>query len=97
MNVLAAQCPTCIFRPGNPMFLEEGALARMVAACRRHDVHIPCHERMTQPETEPEAGPDGLVPINMDDPVCRGFYDAYPGVGQVLRISARLGMLKEVP
>lgn len=31
-----------------------------------------------------------------EDRVCRGFYDNYPGVGQLVRIMGRLGALKEV-
>jgi hypothetical protein len=31
------------------------------------------------------------------DVACRGFYDAYPGVGQVRRIAERLGLIEFVP
>jgi hypothetical protein len=91
MKVMRNQCATCIFRPGNPMDLRSGRVHEMVAMCRQHDTHIPCHERLTT-ITEIE----GLSEINLDDPVCRGFYDAYPGVGQMIRISGRLRLIKEI-
>jgi hypothetical protein len=34
--------------------------------------------------------------VTRDSPVCRGFYDAYPSVSQLVRIAGRLGMLVEV-
>lgn len=95
MNVLKEQCATCIFRPGNPMRLQAGRVKDMVTACIRRDVYIPCHEHMTI-DVEKEPDSDGVVQINPRDPVCRGFYDRYPGVGQMIRIAGRLGMIKFV-
>lgn len=94
MNVLNEQCATCIFRPGNPVNLRRGRLQQMVETCVRRDVHIPCHEHMTVSEKEYNA--DGSSEINPNDPVCRGFYDRYPGVGQLIRIMGRLGALHVV-
>lgn len=89
MRVLAEQCATCIFRPGNPMKLNPGRVKRMVAECQRRDTYIPCHEHMQR------VGEDGET-VTAESPVCRGFYDRYPGVGQMIRISQRLGMWEEV-
>ncbi len=94
MNVLAEQCATCIFRPGNPMHLRPGRVKEMVEACVRRDVHIPCHEHITPTDQDPDA--DGCVQIDPNYPVCRGFYDRYPGVGQLIRIMGRLGALHVV-
>ena len=86
MNVLNEQCATCIFRPGNLMHLRPGRVKQMVAECQRRDTFIPCHEHMSH------VGEDDEV-VTADSPVCRGFYDRYPGVGQLLRIMGRLGNL----
>lgn len=93
MRVMGEQCQTCIFRPGNPMDLEPGRVRKMVDACVKNDVHIPCHEHMADPYEDEEEGEEGLRQINLEDPVCRGFYDQYPGVGQMVRIATRLGQI----
>ena len=91
MNVLKEQCATCIFRPGNPIHLQPGRVKEMVDACVKHDVHIPCHEHMTVFDDWED---DEIVHrINPQDPICRGFYDRYPGVGQLVRVTGRLGAL----
>ena len=91
MNVINEQCETCIFRPGNPMHLRPGRVKEIVDACIEHDVHIPCHEHMTVFD---EWDEDEVVSqVNPEDPICRGFYDRYPGVGQLSRIMARLDAL----
>jgi hypothetical protein len=91
MNVINEQCRTCIFRPGNPMHLRSGRVKEMVDACIEHDVHIPCHEHMTVFDEWDDD--EAVSRINPEDPICRGFYDRYPGVGQLTRIMARLGVL----
>ncbi len=91
MNVLHQQCATCIFRPGNPMHLRPGRVKEMVDACVEHDVHIPCHEHMTVFDEWDDD--EAMQQINPEDPVCRGFYDRYPGVGQLIRVMDRLHAL----
>jgi hypothetical protein len=73
------------------MHLRAGRVKEMVDACIEHDVHIPCHEHMTVFD---EWGDDEAVQqINPEDPICRGFYDRYPGVGQLIRVMDRLNAL----
>lgn len=80
-KVKAAMCPTCIFRPGNPMHLEPGRVKGMVEECRQEDSYIVCH--------------DTLGGRQRDEAMCRGYLDtgAYP---QMLRIAERLNMKEEV-
>lgn len=59
VHVLAAQCATCIFRPGNLMQLQRGRVAEMLKTCIERDTIIPCHEWM-----------DTKTPA-----VCRGLFD----------------------
>jgi hypothetical protein len=73
------------------MLLRPGRVKGMVQACITHDVHIPCHDRLTR-----NTDSEGLVEINLEDPICRGFYDAYPNIGQVRRISERLNLMREI-
>ncbi|MBQ1050822.1 hypothetical protein KBX50_20400 [Micromonospora sp. C51] len=64
-RLLARECATCIFRPGNPMHLEPGRLRQMVTAARGDAGYIICHS------TLPYAG--SPVP----PAICRGFADRY--------------------
>lgn len=61
VHVLAEQCSTCIFRPGNPMRLQPGRLRCMVREALERDSTIICHSTL---------GPSGNA-------ICRGFFDAY--------------------
>lgn len=47
--VLDGKCPTCIFRPGNLMYLAPGRRDSMVAECIRHQSAIFCHETLDGP------------------------------------------------
>lgn len=95
MEVLEAQCATCIFRPGNKMHLSPGRVAGMVRACTEQQSFIPCHETMVYDETDEDedydAGPTATGPM------CRGFYDAHGHVSQMLRIAERLKAVRFVP
>ncbi|WP_233513752.1 hypothetical protein [Micromonospora craterilacus] len=64
-RLLAYECATCIFKPGNPMHLEPGRLKQMVTTARGDAGYIICHS------TLPYAG--SPVPTA----VCRGFFDRY--------------------
>ena len=63
LRVLAEQCSTCIFRPGNLMHLSEGRLADMLATVRANDSHVICHQSLGRPVGD----------------VCKGSNDAYVG------------------
>lgn len=46
VRVMAEKCSTCIFRPGNPMHLEPGRVAGMLADIRANDSFITCHKTL---------------------------------------------------
>jgi hypothetical protein len=73
------------------MMLRPGRVQGMIRLCKQHDTHIPCHEHSTR-----QTDSEGLSEINLDDPICRGFYNNYPGVGQMIRMCERLGLMREV-
>ncbi|MFE0527120.1 hypothetical protein ACFW0V_05925 [Micromonospora parva] len=64
-RLLARECATCIFKPGNPMHLDPGRLKQMVTAARGDAGYIICHSTLLY------AG--SPVP----PAVCRGFADRY--------------------
>jgi hypothetical protein len=90
MEVLAEQCETCIFRPGNQMALRRGRVAGMVRECARQQSFIPCHETMVY-EDDDEFGEASAT-----GPMCRGFYDAHGELSQLLRIAERLNAVRFV-
>ena len=63
VHVLDDQCETCIFRPGNPMFLDPGRVKGMVDAAIASESAIICHST--------------LYSEGVDQAVCRGFFDKY--------------------
>jgi hypothetical protein len=64
-RLLARECPTCIFRPGNPMHLAPGRLRQMVTEARQESGYIICHSSLPYRH-------DGAQPA-----ICRGFADRY--------------------
>lgn len=46
VHVCARECETCIFRPGNLMYLEPGRLRGMVDQAKRNDSAIICHKTL---------------------------------------------------
>ena len=64
-RLLARECSTCIFRPGNPMHLSPGRLRQMVAEARGDAGYIICHSTL----------PYAVSPI--PPAICRGFADRY--------------------
>jgi hypothetical protein len=46
IHVCAHKCATCIYRPGNLMFLEEGRKDRMEAEAVANESVIPCHKTL---------------------------------------------------
>lgn len=81
-RVLAEQCTTCIFRPGNLMHLKRGRLKQITEGARRADSFITCHATL--------PGMSGAQPA-----VCRGFFDRY--TTSFLRVMGRLGGWHQVP
>lgn len=82
-RLLAEQCGTCIFRPGNPMYLSPGRLRQLVDEARGNGGYIICHE------TLPYA--DSPVP----PAICRGFANRYST--WQLQVIGRLWGFVEVP
>jgi hypothetical protein len=82
-RLLAAQCATCIFRPGNPMHLEPGRLKNLIDSACRQAGYIICHS------TLPYAG-SPIPPA-----ICRGFTDRY--TTWQLQLIERLWGFIEVP
>lgn len=74
--VCAVQCPTCVFRAGNPMWLAPGRLRELVRASLAADSALVCHETLYE-QAQREA-------------VCRGFYDKHSTLP--LRLADTLGV-----
>ena len=84
-RILSQRCATCIFRPGNAMFLAPGRLAALVAAALP-DSYIVCHDTLTY-GAHPGYGPA----------MCRGFADCYGDRSVAVTLLRRCGRLVEVP
>ncbi len=65
-RLLADQCQTCIFRPGNPMHLDPGRLRELVTTALSQQSFVICHDTLPY-GPHPDAAPA----------ICRGFYDRY--------------------
>jgi hypothetical protein len=84
VRLLARQCSTCVFRPGNLMHLKPGRLKALVEENRRRDSYLVCHQTLRDGE-HPKAG----------EALCRGFYDL-PDPTTFIQIMSRLGAFREV-
>lgn len=82
-RLLDAQCPTCVFRPGNPMHLHAGRLRDLIAQAVDSGGYIVCHKTLP-----------GLAPAGFRPAICRGFKDRYDT--QALQIAERLWGFTEV-
>lgn len=51
LQVLAAKCETCIFRPDNLMHLKDGRRDDMVRECLQQNTVIVCHETLDGPRS----------------------------------------------
>ncbi|MEV6932099.1 hypothetical protein AB0M46_47480 [Dactylosporangium sp. NPDC051485] len=65
-RLLARQCDTCIFHPGNRMHLATGRLKAIVADAVADGSYVICHDTL----------PYGNHP-DVRPAVCRGFHDRY--------------------
>jgi hypothetical protein len=77
-------CPTCIFRPGNLMFLNPGRVKSMVEECEAKDSYIVCHETLADWDNGRKE----------DEAMCAGYLRNHSP--QLLRIGERLGIIEEV-
>jgi hypothetical protein len=86
-RLMSEQCPTCIFRPGNPMDLKPGRVKDMVnAANRQGSQGIICHQTLSYGGHPDHGGA-----------LCRGYYDSSGPQNNFVRIMERLGGFEEVP
>ena len=87
MNVMDAQCESCIFGDHSPV--SKARFASLSRQWKARDSHQVCHQSAAWDVDEPDDEPP------MDEQyVCRGFYDRVfmvRGTGQLLRIMERLG------
>ncbi|GAA3302495.1 hypothetical protein Dvina_51510 [Dactylosporangium vinaceum] len=83
-RLLARQCGTCIFHPGNRMHLAPGRLKQIVDEAVTEGSYVICHATLPYGE-HPEVQPA----------ICRGFADRY--TTWRLQVIARLFGFVEVP
>jgi len=79
-RLLTTKCPTCIFRPGNLMFLPPGYRDQLVQEALARDSWIVCHA--TLPDTGNPPGTQAL---------CRGFWDVHARESAGCRLTLALG------
>lgn len=81
-RLLSRQCDTCIFRPGNPMYLAQGRLRDIVTTAVAHQSFVICHD------TLPYGPKRDTAPA-----ICRGFHDRYTTL-RLLLIADLFGFLE---
>jgi hypothetical protein len=47
VHVVRSMCNTCIFRPGNPMHMNDGAVEQMIESALAEDSAIDCHKTLS--------------------------------------------------
>lgn len=82
VHVVADKCATCIYRPGNLMFLEPGRVKDLADSARADDTTITCHSTLPDVTGGPGA-----------EAVCRGYYDAHADEVTPLRLAAAMDLL----
>lgn len=83
---MTGQCPTCIYRPGNPMHLQAGRLRQLTEeALQQGNQGVICHDTLPYGEN-PDFGPA----------LCRGFYDQFGPRSNFCRVINRIGGFQEV-
>ena len=82
VHVQADKCATCIFHPGNMMWLQPGTVKEMVDSCLADPAgagNIPCHETLGGPEA-----------------ICHGFWEGYADRQEVLLLAKLLRKVEYV-
>lgn len=85
-RLLSERCETCIFHAGNKMRLKPGRVKGMVEDALSAGGYITCHSTL----------PGAMNPTRAQAAVCRGFYDGFGHLSNLLRIYGRLGGFTEV-
>jgi hypothetical protein len=93
VDVKAEKCSTCIFRPGNPMYLQPGRVKQMVEQCGP-DGFVICHQTLAYNAPEPDDE-TGTRPMVKGEAICRGYLDA-GNEPQLVQVAERLGLLRKV-
>lgn len=83
-QLLSEKCKTCLYRPGNPANVRPGRVADITAKAIAGGGGLTCHSTLA-----PGLG-------NAARALCRGFYDAYGYLTNLIRINERLGGYAEV-
>lgn len=86
IHVLAQRCSTCVFRPGNLMYLEPGRLADLIEQNRSRDTALTCHQTLVN-----------NADYDADPAVCRGYFDAYQHDITPLRMAVTMNLIEEDP
>jgi hypothetical protein len=84
-RLLAAECSTCVFRPGNLMQLRPGRLGQLIrenTGANAQGLH--CYQT-----TYGQNPGTGLA-------LCRGFYDRFGHLANFIRVCERIGGFTEV-
>ena len=79
VQVFASQCDTCVFHPGNRMYLKEGRLADIVRSNLATGTALICHKTLPYGD-HPEIG----------QTVCSGWFTRYGSRTASLQIVERL-------
>lgn len=82
VSVLDRLCDTCIFRPGNLMQLNEGAVESMVAGALAKNSVIICHDTLPYGKHR-----------HAQQAVCRGFYNRHKNDVYPLRLARMMGVV----
>lgn len=84
VHVLAEQCETCVFRPGNLMSLSRERMRELIDDNVEADTALTCHSTLYRDD-------------DVEPAVCRGFYDRYPTVPLRLAIALDVVVYDPVP
>lgn len=74
-KVASRACGQCLFGPNK--IVSDERKDEVLEECENEDTYFVCHKSTIRDPNE------GMC--------CRGFYEAHPGTGQMLRIAERLG------
>lgn len=81
VHVLAAQCSTCVFHPGNRMSLAPGRLRSLIDDNVDAESALTCHSTLYRDD--------------VDEAICRAFYDRHPTLP--LRLATALDLVEFDP
>lgn len=80
IHIQLEMCSTCVFRSGNLMSLQPGALREIIDRNLEQDVPLVCHQTL---EYHPKGGLES---------VCRGFFERYPTTP--IELAEQMGLIE---